>query len=77
MRLRSDDRGRLTPVDVVLGLAAVAVIGALWPVVNAGLTANANELSTGEGYLFQMVLAVMLIVLLVSFWRRVIRGVGA
>jgi hypothetical protein len=77
MRLPSDQRGRLTIVDVVLILASVAVVGALWPVVEAGLTANAGELSTGEGYLFQMVLAVMVLVILASIWRRVVRGAGA
>lgn len=69
-----DDRARLTFVDVAWGLAIVAILGALWPIVAWSLDQNAGELSPGEGYLFQLALPGLIIVFLVVAWRWSISG---
>ena len=61
---RSDTRGRITIVEIVTGVFALGFVAALWPVVQDALESNMNLLSTGEAYLFQILLPLMLLVML-------------
>lgn len=61
---RSDTRGRITIVEIVTGVFALGFVAALWPVVQDALESNMNLLSTGEAYLFQLLLPLMLLVML-------------
>lgn len=70
------DRARLTIVDVPLYLVAFAVMAALWPVASRLMDSNADALGTGPGYLFQVILPVMILVIFVLIWRTSIRGLG-
>ena len=61
---RRDTRGRITIVEVVTGVFALAFLGALWPVVQDALDSNVGMMSTGEAYLIQLLLPLMLLVML-------------
>jgi len=61
---RDDTRGRITIVEIVTSVFALGFVAALWPVVQAALESNIDLLSTGEAYLIQLLLPLMLLVLL-------------
>jgi cytochrome c biogenesis factor len=67
-------RGRLTVPDILFVLFAMVALGALWPVVYESLQLNADQLSTGEAYLYQLLLPGALLVLLGGIWQKAIRG---
>lgn len=69
-----DDRARITLPDLAYFLMTVAFIGALWPVFASGLDENAGYISTGEGYIYQLVLPLGVIVLLVTIIRAATGG---
>lgn len=72
--LRSDTRARLTFPEVIIFLFALAILGALWPVVYDLLKQNAGELTQGEGLLLQMLLPGILLVLFSVVFVAVARG---
>jgi len=59
-----DSRGRVTIVEVLLTMFALAFVGALWPVVQDAIDSAAQSLGTGELYLFRLLLPLMLLVML-------------
>lgn len=61
-----DERARLTLPDFAYFLMSIAFLGALWPVLKAGLDERAGEMTTGEGYVYQLILPLLVIVLLVT-----------
>ena len=61
---RSDTRGRITIVEIVTGVFALGFVAALWPVVQDALESNMHQISTGEAYLIQLLLPLMLLVML-------------
>jgi cytochrome c biogenesis factor len=63
MSLRDDTRGRITIVEIVTSVFALGFVAALWPVVQDALESNLDLLSTGEAYLVQLLLPLMLLVL--------------
>lgn len=67
-------RGRLTLPDLVFVLMSVAVLGALWPVVRAGLESNAGAVGTGPSYIFLLLLPLSVLVLLTLIWRTAAGG---
>lgn len=69
-----DDRARLTILDLLMFLAAFAVLAALWPVASRMMDANADRLGTGEAYLFLLILPVLLLVIFTLIWRTAIQG---
>lgn len=71
-----DPRGRITIVEVVMGLAAVAFLSALWPVVADALDTASSSMSTGEIYLFRLLLPLMLVVFLTTVFVTAIKGGG-
>ena len=64
MSFRADTRGRITIVEIVTGVFALGFVAALWPVVQDALEANMGQMSTGEAYLIQLLLPLMLLVML-------------
>lgn len=64
----SSDRARITIVEVVLVLFALAMVRALYPVFNHSLTISLGSLSVGETYLFRLLLPLMLLVLLATIY---------
>jgi len=64
MSLRDDTRGRITIVEIVTSVFALGFVAALWPVLQDAIESNLGLLSTGEAYLFQLLLPLMLLVLL-------------
>jgi len=69
------DRGRLTPVDVVLFLVAVAILGALGPVFLDFLSQNAYLASTPTVYLAQLLVPITVAVLLAIVYVNAAQGV--
>jgi len=61
---RGDTRGRITIVEIVTGVFALGFVAALWPVVQDALESNVGMMSTGEAYLIQLLLPLMLLVML-------------
>lgn len=70
----SRERGRLTLPDLVYVLMSLAVLGALWPVVQSGLEANAGVVGTGPAYIFLLLLPLAALVLLTLIWRTAAGG---
>lgn len=68
------DRGRITLPDLMHFLAAMAVLGALWPVAYTLLSTEETTIGTGELLLWQSVLPVALIVMLAIIWRKAAGG---
>lgn len=62
------DRGRITIVEVMVVLFALAMVRALFPVFNNALSSNLGSLSVGEVYLFRLLLPLMLLVLLATLY---------
>jgi len=63
-----EDRGRITIVEVVVVLFSLAVVRALYPVLNHALEVSLDSLSVGETYLFRLLLPFMLLVLLATLY---------
>lgn len=61
---RNDTRGRITIVEIVTGVFALGFVAALWPVVQDALEENIGIMNTGEAYLIQLLLPLMLLVML-------------
>lgn len=61
---RADTRGRITIVEIVTAVFALGFVAALWPVVQDALESNVDMMSTGEAYLIQLLLPLMLLVIL-------------
>lgn len=70
----ANTRGRLTIPDIARVVAALAVIGALWPVVSWGLDDQAGAMSAGESLLFQILLPATICVLLALSYRAALGG---
>jgi len=68
--LEVDRRGRLTVPDVLYGLMAMAFLGALYPVVSKGMSANSDVISAGADWLLQLFLPLLLLVLLSVLYVR-------
>jgi cytochrome c biogenesis factor len=62
--MHSDQRGRLTVPDVLLGLFAMAFLGALYPVLSDGMAEQSAEIPTGAGWLLELFLPLLLLVFL-------------
>lgn len=65
---RDENRGRITIVEVVVVLFALAMVRALYPVLNQSLSVSLDSLSVGETYLFRLLLPLMLLVLLATLY---------
>jgi len=70
------DRGRLTPVDVVIFVVVAAVLASLGPVFLDFLAQNAYLASTPVVYLAQLIVPVSVIVLLAVIYINAVQGVG-
>ncbi len=57
----SDNRGRLTPVDIVYYGVAVLLLGFLAEPMYTVLNDNAGSLDTGTAYLFQLVFPALVV----------------
>lgn len=68
------DRARITIPDLVYALVSIFFLGALWPVFYDGYLANLGKLSTGEEYLYRLLLPLMILVLLTVIWTKTIGG---
>lgn len=64
MSFANDNRGRITIVEVLLGVFAMGFLGALWPVVADSLDSATQYMNAGEIYLFRLLLPLMLLVFL-------------
>lgn len=73
-RLQSDDRARITPPDVVLGLASLAFLGALVPVFYDSLGKRVGSLGQGELMLFQLVVPGVILVFLSMVYVKATAG---
>lgn len=69
------ERGRLTLVDVIYVVVAIAVLSVLYPVYSSVLASNVSELTGAEAFLLQLVLPVALLVVLAVIYREATRGV--
>lgn len=69
-----DDRARITIVEILMSLFAMAFLGALWPVVSDSLDAAVSEMSVGVVYLMQLILPLMLLVLLSTVYATAGEG---
>lgn len=72
----SADRGRLTPVDVLLFGAAALVLLLMAGPWYTMLSQNASELGAGSGYVFQLVFPVLVITLLYCIYVTGASGGG-
>lgn len=69
-----DTRGRLTIPDVLIGTFALAILGALWPVVAEGMDTATPEMTVGELYLARLLLPLMLLTLLAVVFAKATAG---
>jgi hypothetical protein len=69
-----DTRGRLTIPDVVFLLAALAFGAPLVVVFVDGMEANAGILTTGELYLYQLLVPGTVLVMLAVVFRKAVQG---
>lgn len=67
-------RARLTVPDVLFVLWSVAIIGALWPVVDAAISKNAGVMSTGSSYIYQLLLPMAVLVLFSVIYLKAVAG---
>lgn len=69
-----DTRARLTIPDVMFLLFSVAILGALFPVFQDLMNKHAASMSTGEAYLLQLVLPLIIVVLFSVVFVTAIAG---
>lgn len=69
------ERARLTVPDVLFLLLSFGFLAALYPVFWDGLQANADKMSTGTAYLFQLLLPFAILVLFTMIYATAVRGV--
>lgn len=69
-----DDRARLTPVDVAYIGVGLFIIGILGVPIYGLLNANAASLSTGDAYLFRMVIPGAILGAFVIVFQIAIQG---
>lgn len=62
--IRTDDRARLTPVDIVYYGVALLLLGFLAEPMYLVLNDQAGELGTGSGLLFQMIFPSLVVTLM-------------
>lgn len=68
------DRARLTLIDLVYILMALAYLGALYPVFSSSLESNSDSIAPGPGLLLQLILPITVLVLLTVIWVKTIGG---
>lgn len=71
-----DERGRLTPVDVIFYGVALLLMGFLAAPIYSTLNANASSMGTGVGYLFQLVFPALVITILYRVYTTGASGGG-
>lgn len=71
-----DTRGRLTLVDVVFVVADIAFLAVMLRVFYPVLQEHGGSLATGEGYLWQLIPPLLVLVLLATIWVTAISGSG-
>lgn len=71
-----DARARLTPVDIVMLVASVAVLGMLAGPIFSILDQQAGVLGTGPAYLFRMAVPGMVATVLVVTYAIAVGGGG-
>jgi hypothetical protein len=69
-----DARARITLPDVLFVLMSLAYLGALYPVFREGLETRAHLMTTGELYLFQMILPLGILVLFTVIYVKAAGG---
>jgi hypothetical protein len=67
------DRGRLTVPDVMFGLMAMAFLGALYPVIADGMTANATVIPPAADMLLTLFLPLLLLVFFSTIYLKAAR----
>lgn len=72
--MQNDLRGRITVPDVVFIVMSLAVLGALSPVLYDALDTNVSGMSTGEAYLFQMIVPFAVLILLSMVYVKATAG---
>lgn len=72
--MHRDRRARLTMPDVVMLLAALAFGAPLIMVFTDAMETNAGIMSTGELYLYQLLVPGLIIVMLAVVFRKAVRG---
>ena len=63
-RLDSDERARLTPVDVIYYGVALLLLGFLAAPMYTVMNDNAGELGTGTAYIFQLAFPSMVVTIM-------------
>lgn len=71
----TDERGRLTVPDLAYVLASMAFLSAIYPVFWESFNQNVSEMSTGQAYLFQLILPLALLVLFSIIFVKATAGV--
>jgi hypothetical protein len=69
-----DARARITPPDIVLILASLAILGGLIPVFVDVMAQQSAELSEGELLLLQFIVPGSILVLLAVIYRKAVVG---
>lgn len=72
--ISTDDRARITVPDVLFIVFSVASIAALYPVFWSGLEDRAGGMTTGELYLFQLILPFALLVVVSMVYVSAVGG---
>lgn len=69
------DRGRLTPVDVVVFLAVLAVLAALGPVFLNLMDQNLYQANPATAWMVRLIMPVILLTLLAFIYVNAAQGV--
>jgi len=72
--IATDQRARLTPVDIVFYGVALFLLGVMAEPMYTVLTDNAGELGTGAGYVFQLVFPGLVMTIMIVVYLTGVTG---
>lgn len=72
---RGRDRGRLTPVDVVVFLVVVAVVGTLGPIYLDLMSQNLFQANTATAWFARLIMPTLVLTLLAMVYVNAAQGV--